>query len=50
MESEIHKGSDGQNRVEVRYEEDTVWLKRNQMASLFGRDVKNCRKTRQQRF
>jgi len=31
-------------RLEVRLEEDTVWLNRNQMAVLFGRDVKTIGK------
>ena len=31
-------------RLEVRLEEDTVWLNRNQMAILFGRDVKTIGK------
>ena len=30
--------------LEVRLEEDTVWLNRNQMAALFGRDVKTIGK------
>ena len=30
--------------LEVRLEEDTVWLYRNQMAILFGRDVKTIGK------
>lgn len=29
-----------ENFVEVRIEEDTVWLNRQQMAELFARDVK----------
>lgn len=28
-------------RMDVRLEDDTVWLNRQQMATLFGRDVKN---------
>ena len=31
-------------RLEVRLEEETVWLNRNQMAILFGRDVKTIGK------
>ncbi len=27
-------------RIEVRIEDDTVWLNRQQLAVLFGRDVK----------
>jgi len=32
------------SRIEVRIEEETVWLNRNQIASLFGRDVKTIGK------
>ena len=31
-------------RLEVRVEDDTVWLNRQQMATLFGRDVKTIGK------
>ena len=31
-------------RIEVRIEEDTVWLNRQQIAVLFGRDVKTIGK------
>ena len=31
-------------RLEVRLEEETVWLNRNQMSVLFGRDVKTIGK------
>ena len=31
-------------RLEVRVEDETVWLNRQQMASLFGRDVKTIGK------
>jgi hypothetical protein len=30
--------------IEVRLDEDTVWLNRNQLATLFGRDVKTIGK------
>jgi hypothetical protein len=30
--------------IEVRLDEDTVWLNRNQVATLFGRDVKTIGK------
>ncbi len=30
--------------IEVRLDEDTVWLNRNQIATLFGRDVKTIGK------
>ena len=32
-------------RLEVRMEDETVWLNRQQMAILFNRDVKNHRET-----
>jgi len=32
------------SRIEVRIEEETVWLSRHQIASLFGRDVKTIGK------
>ena len=31
-------------RLDVRVEDDTVWLNRNQIAELFGRDVKTIGK------
>ncbi len=36
--------SDEVTRLEVRVESDTVWLNRNQLAALFGRDVKTIGK------
>jgi prophage maintenance system killer protein len=41
---EIYQGTDGQTQIEVKFEKDTVWLNRNQIASLFGRDVKTIGK------
>ncbi len=35
---EIYKSSNGETQIEVRFEEDTVWLNLNQIAELFGRD------------
>ena len=40
----IYSGSDHQLQLEVRLEGDTVWLNRNQLAALFGRDVKTIGK------
>jgi hypothetical protein len=39
MESqiEIYQGSDGQTQIEVRFEQDTVWLSQVQIAELFGK-------------
>ncbi|BFU60673.1 MULTISPECIES: virulence protein RhuM/Fic/DOC family protein [Rodentibacter] len=35
---QIYTSQDGQTEVEVRFEQETVWLSQAQMASLFGRD------------
>ena len=35
---EIYQTQDGTTQVEVRFENDTVWLSLQQMADLFGRD------------
>jgi hypothetical protein len=34
----VYQAPDGQVRVEVRLERETVWLSLNQLAELFGRD------------
>ena len=34
---------DGSIRLEVKLDQDTVWLNRQQMAQLFGRDIKTIR-------
>jgi hypothetical protein len=36
--------TDTQERIEVRIENDTVWLNRKQLAQLFGRDIKTIGK------
>lgn len=36
---EIYRSADGQAQVEVRFEQETVWLSQAQMVELFGRDV-----------
>ena len=41
---EIFQSGDGQARIEVRLEGDTVWLNRQQLSELFGRDVKTVGK------
>jgi len=41
---EIYQTADGQTQIEVRLEADTVWLNRQQLADLFGRDVKTIGK------
>ena len=40
----IYQTEDGQTRVDVRMENETVWLTANQMAMLFERDEKTIRK------
>lgn len=37
---EIYQTQDGQAQVEVRFENDTVWLSQAQMAELFGKDTR----------
>jgi len=41
---EIYQSADGQTEISVRLESDTVWLNRQQLAELFGRDVKTLGK------
>lgn len=38
---EIHQIADNQTRVDVRFEEDTVWPSQQQMAMLFGQTKQN---------
>lgn len=40
----IYQTADGQTSIDVRLENDTVWLSANQMAILFDRDEKTIRK------
>ncbi|MBQ0123609.1 MAG: virulence protein RhuM/Fic/DOC family protein [Bacteroidales bacterium] len=40
----LYQTPDGQTNLEVKLENDTVWLTRQQMALLFGRDVKTIGK------
>ena len=40
----IYQTEDGQTQIDVRMENETVWLSANQMASLFDRDEKTIRK------
>ena len=37
---EIYQTQDGTTQVEVRFENDTVWLSQAQMAMLFGKDIR----------
>lgn len=41
---EIFKTVDNQTQIEVKFDDDTVWLNRNQLAALFDRDVKTLGK------
>ncbi|UZD23553.1 RhuM family protein [Algoriphagus halophytocola] len=38
---EIYQGSDGQTQIEVKFEQETVWLSQDQMASLFNQTKQN---------
>ena len=40
----IYQTEDGETQIDVRLENETVWLSANQMAALFGRDEKTIRK------
>ena len=40
----IYQSEDGRIRLDVKLEEETVWLNRQQMAELFDRDVKTIGK------
>ena len=40
----VYQSEDGQTSLEVRLENENVWLTANQMALLFGRDEKTVRK------
>jgi hypothetical protein len=37
---EIFQSKDGKTQIEVRFENETVWLNRHQIAFLFDRDIK----------
>lgn len=41
---EIYQTADGQTEIQVRLDADTVWLNRQQLAALFGRDIKTVGK------
>lgn len=43
-EIKIYRITDSQIEVSVQFDKDTVWLNRNQLATLFGRDVKTIGK------
>ncbi len=35
---EIYQGIDGQTQIEVKFEQDTIWLNQKQLGALFGKD------------
>ncbi len=37
---EIYQGFDGQTQIEVRLEDENIWLSQVQMAELFDKDVR----------
>ena len=41
---EIYRSADGNIELNVKLENDTVWLNRQQMTELFGRDYKTISK------
>lgn len=40
----IYQNEDNQAQVEVRFEDETVWLNRHQLSLLFDRDIKTIGK------
>ena len=40
----IYRSADGETRLDVKVDKETVWLNVSQMAELFGRDSKTIRK------
>jgi len=40
----IYQTSDGQTQLDVRFENETVWLSANQMSILFAREESNIRR------
>ena len=40
----IYRSADGETRLDVKIDRETVWLNVSQMAELFGRDSKTIRK------
>lgn len=40
----IYQSEDGKTKIETKLENETVWLNRNQLSDLFGRDVKTIGK------
>ena len=40
----IYQTEDGKTQIDVKFENEMVWLNRQQLAELFGRDVKTIGK------
>ncbi len=40
----IYQTEDGQTQIDVRLEQDMIWLTRQQLADMFGRDYKTISK------
>jgi hypothetical protein len=40
----IYQDKNSSTKIEVRLEDETVWLKRHQLAALFSRDIKTIGK------
>jgi hypothetical protein len=40
----IYQNDESSTKIEVRFEDETVWLNRQQLAILFNRDVKTIGK------
>ena len=40
---ERYQGFDGQTQIEVRLEDETIWLSQAQMAELFDKDVRTIK-------
>jgi len=36
---EIYQSGDGETQIEVKFEQDTVWLSQKQMSDLFDKDT-----------
>lgn len=41
---EIYEASDGSTQINVKFEQETVWLNRHQLSELFNRDIKTIGK------
>ena len=37
---QIYKTEDGETQIDVRFEQETIWMSQAQLAELFGKDVR----------